>query len=152
MTMLTRMRQQQDPKSVTPIQSDDENDDASTIQNIFNNKNSDYSTNVSSNNDQQIDLFTPLSYDEADENQLVEFFTTIDIDVSFGECDSIINNLSKIPSDTTRNATKRRRLSNSGDSCSTAFSDESYDYDGDSLQRKQDPFGTGTTLRDAPIE
>lgn len=144
MTMLTRMRQQEEPKSVSPIQSDDENDDASTIQNIFNNKNSEYSTNASSN-DQQIDLFTPLSYDEADENQLVDFFATFDIDVSFGECDNVINNLSEIPLDTTRNTTKRRRLSNSGDSYSTAFSDESYDYDGDRLQRKQE-------YRDAPIE
>lgn len=152
MTMLTRIRQQQEPKSVSPIQSEDENDDASTIQNIFNNKNSEHNTNALINNDQQIDLFTPLSYDEADEDQLVEFFSIVDIDVSFGEYDNIINNLSEIPLDTTRNTTKRRRLSNSGDSCSTAFSDESYDYDGDRLQRKQDPFGTGTTLRDAPIE
>mmetsp|Transcript_21007 Transcript_21007/g.52106 ORF Transcript_21007/g.52106 Transcript_21007/m.52106 type:complete len:115 (+) Transcript_21007:61-405(+) len=74
MTMLTRIRQQQEPKSVSPIQSEDENDDASTIQNIFNNKNSEHNTNALINNDQQIDLFTPLSYDEADEDQLVEFF------------------------------------------------------------------------------
>ncbi len=143
--MLTRLRQQQEPTTpVTPIISADESDDSSTIQNIFNKKTSGQSADdLTDHNGQTIDLYTPLSYDEADEDQLVEFFTTIDIE-SFGECENVIDNLSEISLETTRQTTKRRRLSNSGDSCSTAFSDEAYDYDGTGTQKKRN--------RDAPVE
>eukprot|EP00531_Pseudo-nitzschia_arenysensis_P016366 CAMPEP_0116133978 /NCGR_PEP_ID=MMETSP0329-20121206/10401_1 /TAXON_ID=697910 /ORGANISM="Pseudo-nitzschia arenysensis, Strain B593" /LENGTH=155 /DNA_ID=CAMNT_0003628659 /DNA_START=152 /DNA_END=619 /DNA_ORIENTATION=- len=145
MTTLTRLRQQHEPTTaVTPIHSADESDDSSTIQNNFNKMTSEQSANASADhNEQTVDLYTPLSYDEADEDQLVDFFTTIDID-SFGECENVINNLSEIPLETTRQTTKRRRLSNSGDSCSTAFSEDTYGYDGTEMQRKQN--------RDAPVE
>ena len=145
--MLTRMRQQQDePKPVvTPMKSANQNDDSSTIQNVFNIKTSvEQNVNASDHHDhQQIDLYRPLSYDEADENQLVDIFTTIDIEVSFGEYENVIKNLSEIPLDTERQSAKRRRLSNSGDSYSTAFTDETKDYDGTELPRKRE---------DAPVE
>lgn len=122
MTTLTRLRQQQD------ISVNDEESSTVQIANI----------NESKQEEQHPDLYTPLSYDEADENQLAEFFTTLDIDISFGGCNSVINNISQVSESTGRQSAKRRRLSNDGDSLSSSFSDESYDYDGTGLQRKQD--------------
>jgi len=144
MTMLARLRQQQEPKTVAPLNSTDE-DESSTIQNIFNEKKTPIQTNNDSDEtEQQPDLYTPLSYDEADENQLVEFFMNIDIDASFGGFGNAIDNLSEVPLDSTRHSTKRRRLSNSGDSVSTAFSEDTFEYVG---ARKQ-----GSTQQDAPVE
>ena len=138
MTMLNRLRQQQDTQNIVSLNSTDE-DESSTIQNIFNQKKSPTSSaNDSEDQQPQSDLFTPLSYDEADENQLAEFFTTIDIDASFGGFGDVIDNLSEVPLESTRQSAKRRRLSNDGASCSTAFSDETYEYDGAELQRKQE--------------
>lgn len=136
MTMLKRLRQQQNEQNIAPIDSTDE-DESSTVQNIFVEK----KNRIPSNGEEQqpqSDLYTPLSYDEADEDQLAEFFTTIDIDSSFGGFGSVIDNLSEVPLESTRQSAKRRRLSNSGDSCSTAFSDETYEYDGSGLLRKHE--------------
>ena len=151
MTMLNRLRQQQEPKSAAPLNSKDE-DDNSTVQNIFVKKSPINNASDSDHQEPQPDLYTPLSYDEADENQLVDFFTTIDIDASFGGFDNVINNLSDVPLNSSRQSAKRRRLSNGGDSCSTSFSDEMYDYDGAELQRKQGAFGTDSSLENAPVE
>jgi hypothetical protein len=138
MTMLNRLRQQQDTQNIAPLESTEE-DESSTVQNIFIEKKSPISSNDDSEEQHQpSDLYTPLSYDEADENQLAEFFTTIDIDASFGGFGNVIDNLSEVPLESTRQSAKRRRLSNSGDSCSTAFSDETYEYDGPGLLRKQE--------------
>merc|ERR1712224_180655 len=140
MTTLTRLREQQETYNVTPYHSEEE-EDLSTVDNKSDDKKSTITDSTTPSNQQEPrnelqqsepqnepDLFTPLSYDEASEDQLAEFFTNIDIDVSFGGCDSIINNMADLSEDTSRH-TKRRRLSNSGDSFSTSFSDEIYDYD-----------------------
>ena len=98
-----------------------------------------------------LDLYTPLAYEEADENQLADFFTTLDIDVSFGGCDNVINNMSEVSTNRERQSAKRRRLSNGGDSFSSSYSDEIYNHDGTGLQRK----GSGlidSTRQVAPIE
>jgi hypothetical protein len=42
-------------------------------------------------------------------------------------------------------------LSNSGDSFSSSFSDETYNHDGNGLQRKQSSL-TGSTRQVAPME
>jgi len=147
MTMLTRLRQQQEPEKVVPVNTTDE-DESSTIQNIFNEKKTPINTNDDSDKqEQQPDMYTPLSYDEADENQLVEFFMTIDIDASFGGFGNVIDNLSEVPLDSTRHSTKRRRLSSSGDSVSTAFSEDTFEYDG---ARKLG--GSSRSHQDAPVE
>ena len=138
MTMLNRIRQQQDTQNIASLNSTDE-DESSTIQKNSNEK-SDLISSADNSEEHQLqsDLFTPLSYDEADENQLAEFFMTIDIDASFGGFGNVIDNLSEVPLESTRQSAKRRRLSNDGESCSTAFSDETYEYDGAGLQRKQE--------------
>jgi len=149
MTTLTRLRGQQEPIPVTPNKSVDE-DEHSTILNTFNDKTA---QNGSDQEEQQSDMYAPLSYDEADEDQLAEFFMTLDIDVSFGDSETVINNISEVSPNTERQSAKRRRLSNSGDSFSSSFSEETYDYDGnEELQRKQNIFRTSSTRKVAPIE
>lgn len=153
-TTLTRLRGQQEPITVTPHKSIDE-DERSTIRNTFNDKKSTFADeNGSDREEQQSDMYAPLSYDEADENQLAEFFMTLDIDVSFGDSETVINNMSEASPNTERQSAKRRRLSNSGDSISSSLSEETYDYYGnEELQRKQHIFRTSSTRgKVAPIE
>merc|ERR1719343_1255232 len=102
----------------------------SVVQNIC-----DEFTVNNTNESDQSDLYLPLTYDEADEDQLAELFRTLDIDVSFGGFDTYINNISKVSIDSERHSTKRRRLSNSADSYASSFSDDADDYDGTGLQR-----------------
>ena len=101
---------------------------------------------------EQLDLYAPLAYEEADENQLAEFFTTIDIDVYFGGCDNVINNMSEVSTNRERQSAKRRRLLNGGDSFSSSFSDETYNYDGTGLQRKEIPVTDSSSCQVCPIE
>merc|ERR1711897_86431 len=84
MKSFNRTRHQRNPYSPTPL-------NESEIPMIQNNY--DKSTVNNSNQIDQSDLYSPLAYDEADEDQLAEFFRTLDIDVSFGGCD-YINNMS----------------------------------------------------------
>lgn len=135
MTMLTRLRQQQEPYDVTPL------NEESTIVEI----------NQLNQQEEQSDLYTPLAYEEADENQLADFFMTLDFDVSFGGCDNVISNMSEVSTNRERQSAKKRRLSNSGDSFSSSFSDETYNHDGNGLQRKQSSL-TGSTRQVAPME
>ena len=86
MTPLTSLRQEQEPYNITPLNSEDE-DNVSTIQNTYDEKGSAITNMIQSEqqeNQHQFDLYAPLTYEEADENQLAEFFETLDIDVSFG--------------------------------------------------------------------
>ena len=134
--------QQQDPYSPTPLKVVDE-DETSMIE-----KNFDKSAVNDNDQSYQSDLYSPLTYEEADEDKLAEFFQTLDIDFSFGECDTYINNISTVSTDTERQSTKRRRLSNSADSYSSSFSDDTDDNDGAELQRKQNRFGR----EESPVE
>jgi len=63
----------------------------------------------------QFELYTPLTSEEADENLLADISKTLNTDVSSGECDNVINNISKVSTHTEMHNTKRRRLSNSDD-------------------------------------
>jgi len=137
MTTLTRLRDQQKPYSVTTSNSID-CDDSPTIRNTFNDEKPAIAEPDQQEQQNQFDLYIPLSPEEADEDQLAEFFNTLDIDVSFGGCDNdVINNISEVSTNTERHSAKRRRLSASGNSYSTSFSDETDDYDDIGLQRKQ---------------
>jgi len=134
-TTSSRRRHQEQQYNVDPLNTVDGEDD-------FAHENS-YDRNSaiadSNRSDQQehhyhSDLFEPLTYEEADENQLAEFFMTLDIDAAFGECDNVINNL---PKDSGKQSTKRRRLSNSSDSYASSFSHDVDDFDDATrLQRK----------------
>ena len=122
-----RTRHQRHPYSPTPLNGSEQ----PMIQNIY-----DHSTENDNNQSHKSDLYSPLAYDEADEDQLAEFFRTLDIDFSFGGCDHI-NNMSQVSTDAERHSIKRRRLSNSADSYASSFSEDADDYDGIGLQRKQ---------------
>jgi len=132
-TTSTRVHQKQEPYSRNPLSAMDESE-SSMVQNIF--KKSVSEEIEQSDND---DLYKPLSYEEADEDKLAEFFYTLDVDVSFEGCNGVINNMSEISTNTDKHSTKRRRLSNSAGSFSSSFSDDSEDYDG--MQRKQNRSG-----------
>eukprot|EP00535_Pseudo-nitzschia_heimii_P012842 CAMPEP_0197193942 /NCGR_PEP_ID=MMETSP1423-20130617/28298_1 /TAXON_ID=476441 /ORGANISM="Pseudo-nitzschia heimii, Strain UNC1101" /LENGTH=151 /DNA_ID=CAMNT_0042647269 /DNA_START=189 /DNA_END=647 /DNA_ORIENTATION=- len=137
-----RTRYQQDPYSPTPLNVEDDAE-TSIIQKPFKRSALD-----DINYSEQFDLYSPLAYEEADEDQLAELFQTLDIDFSFGGCDTYIKNMSKVSKSADRHTTKRRRLSNSADSYSSSFSDDTDDYDGAELQRKQDRFGR----ENSPVE
>ena len=169
MNTLTRLRQQQQQQQqqsyhITPENSDDE-DGGATIRNNHDSKKIKSTVVTTSPKDQveqQIDLYTPLTPDEADEDQLAEFFNALDVDVSFGECLTPalllnIDNEQKNSSDITtskQHASKRRRVSSGGDSLSSSSSEETDDRNETELglQRKRSRFGTVSDGNITPIE
>lgn len=129
MSTLTRLRRQQPPYRITPSNSEDEEDERSTIRSTFDIKlvlaDDDVTEqeHQSQEEQQRSDLFTPLTPEEADEEQLAEFFKMLDVDTAFGECvpprtltfDNVINNMSDLTCDidmeTEGHSSKRKRVS-----------------------------------------
>eukprot|EP00536_Pseudo-nitzschia_multiseries_P005733 jgi/Psemu1/303576/fgenesh1_kg.112_\ len=105
MTTLKRLRSQLDPYEITPNNSDDEDDVSPANNNNSNNNNNNNSEaeddlssiqSTTHNGDEDdtdallrtpgseepFDVYAPLTPEEADEDQLAEFFTTLDVDAS----------------------------------------------------------------------
>ena len=145
MNIVTPLRRQQ---HTIPEISDYKNDGAATINNTHDDRKTESSTvqmtlftNEKSEQQRCCDLYTPLAPEEADEDQLAEFFKALDVDVLFGECcftlpllltddDDKIEVASNSDITTTeRHASKRIRMSSGGDSFSSSYSKDTYDYD-----------------------
>mmetsp|Transcript_56234 Transcript_56234/g.62888 ORF Transcript_56234/g.62888 Transcript_56234/m.62888 type:complete len:175 (+) Transcript_56234:129-653(+) len=117
MSVLLRLKQQQSPKenshpnNETPINTDNEDDD-----------NDNCATILVNNHKEEDDLYTPLSPEEADEDQLAEFFTNCDRllfeEEEYLQDDAAIKERSSQKLDFAYILSKRKRLS----SCSlTSF-------------------------------
>ena len=146
---LNCLRGKQEICKITPNNSkDDDDDNRSTFESSNDDKGITLTPVSGPQSEQhQSDLYTPLSPEEADEDQLAEFFTTLDFDVSFGslppppllsfDMDEVYQSQS-VPETTKRHEMKRRRLS-----FSSYLSDEAgnfnfkYDETESDLQRKQ---------------
>mmetsp|Transcript_709 Transcript_709/g.1496 ORF Transcript_709/g.1496 Transcript_709/m.1496 type:complete len:173 (-) Transcript_709:206-724(-) len=113
-TTLKRLRSQLEPYEITPVNSEDEAD-LSASESNHNDKDDDSIRTPKS--EQQTDLYAPLSPEEADEDQLAEILTTLDMDASFGSLPPItlsfdMDEIVHAESSTRRDQpSKRRRLS-----------------------------------------
>jgi len=148
MKTLNCLRVGQELYKITPNNSEDDDDDRSTSESSYDVKGTTLTpVSVPQCERHQSDLYAPLSPEEADEDQLAEFFTTLDFDASFGslppppllsfDMDEVSH--SQSDSETTnKHERKRRRLS-----FSSHLSDEAgdinlqYDETDSDLQRKQ---------------
>ncbi|VEU41542.1 unnamed protein product [Pseudo-nitzschia multistriata] len=125
MKTLNLLRGEQQPYEVTPTNSEDEDDDSTDQSNRDDEEFKTFHGIQSQNDhDHHSDLYRPLTPEEADEDQLAEFFTALDFDISFGalpltqvqcETDATIHNDSKTLEE--QHTSKRRRLLISSYSC-----------------------------------